>query len=101
MLSPEALDNLAGSRLRQLRQEKGRMIVELDDTAEGAVALVCEAAAIAHGAEEVMLLNTLPAWHHARTVAWADVLAGCLVVALESGLRLSLRARAVHLEREV
>src|SRR5213594_3824488 len=101
MLHPDLIVNLEGGIIRQIRQEDNRIIVDLDETAEGAIRMICETSEFAQQTEGVMTLNGLPRWHHARVVAWADIVADCLVVAMESGDRFSLRAQSLRLERRV
>jgi hypothetical protein len=97
----DLLINLEGSRVRQIRQEAARIVVEIDDTADGPIRVICEDGEFAHQSGETMGLNQLPPWHHARVVAWADVVADCLIVALESGNRFALRAQSLRVERGV
>jgi len=93
--------NLEGSRIRQIRKEASRIIVDLDETADGAIRVICESTEVSHQTSEMMTLNQLPPWHHARIVAWADIVADCLVVAMESGDRFSLWAQSLRLERQI
>ena len=93
--------NLEGSRVRQIRQEAARIIVDLDDATNAPIRMIAEASEFAQQTDEAMALNGLPAWHHARVVAWADIVADCLIVAMESGSRFSLRAHSLRIERGV
>ena len=101
MIQLDLIVNLAGSRIRQIRQEAAGIIVDFDETADGAIRMICEATEFAHQTEGVMTLNQLPLSHHARLVSWADIVADCLFVALESGNSFSLRAQSLRLERGV
>ena len=101
MLHPDLIVHLEGGIIRQIRQEAARIIVDLDQTAEGAIRVICETSEFAQQTSEMMTLNHLPPWHHARVVAWADIVTDCLVVAMESGDRFSLWAQSLRLERGV
>jgi hypothetical protein len=101
MIQLDLLVNLAGSRICQIRQEAASIIVDLDETVEGAICVICESTEFAHQTAEMMILNQLPIWHHARMVAWTDIVADYLVIAMESGNSFSLWAQSLRLERGV
>lgn len=101
MFHPDLIINLEGGIIHHIRQEAARIIVDLHETAEGTIRLIGEAAELTHQTEGILTLNQLPLWHHARVVAWADIVADCLVVAMESGDRFSLRVQTLRLERGV
>lgn len=69
MLHPDLMMTLEGSRVRQIRQEAARIVVELDDATDTPIRMISESSEFAHQTGEAMALNGLPAvasralWH--------------------------------------
>jgi len=75
--------------------------VDLDDTPEGAIRLIFEAATISYQTIDFACLAQIPAWHPARRITWANVIAQQFCFALESGDGFWLQAQTVRLEQRL
>jgi len=101
MIQLDLIDDLAGSRICQIRQDVATLIIDFRETAAGTIRVSGEATAFGSQIAGVVHLNRLPSWHPARVVAWADIMADCLIIAMEYGDRFSLRAQSLRIERGV
>jgi hypothetical protein len=93
--------DLCGSTIQRVRQEGTTLMVDLDDTPEGAISLVFETATIIHQTLAFGRFEGLLSWHPARRVSWAGVIAEYICFAMESGDSFWMEAQAVRWERRI
>ena len=93
--------DLCDSTIQQVRQEESTVVVDLDDTPEGMICLIFEAAIITHQTLDFDRFAHVPSWHPARRVSWAGVIVEYICFAMESGDSFWLQALAVRWERRV
>jgi len=95
----DLITDLAGCRIAQLRQQAANtIVVELDDIGDGPLRLV---GAVDGPIARALRLNELPPWHDGRASAWAGLVGERVIIALESGNQLFLRAQSLRVERGV
>jgi len=93
--------DLCDSTIQHVRQSETAVMVDLDDTPDGAICLIFEVATITHQTIDFERFEQLPSWHPIRRVSWAGVIAEYFCFAMESGDSFWMEAEAVRLERRV